>query len=366
MKILYCITRSDTLGGAHIHVADMAVWIRAKGHDASVVVGGEGPYCDHLEAKNVPYTVSKHLVRPIHPLRDFMAINELRRIVKLHSPDLISLHSAKAGFVGRIVAHGLGKPVVFTAHGWAFTEGITGPKVRLFRALERIAAPLASRIITVSEYDRTLALQSGIGSAQNILKIYNAMPDVHAIASPGKNEESVRIIMVARLDKPKDHETLFNSLISLTNRDWMLDLVGDGPHEKKLEALAKHMGLSDRIRFLGLRKDVDNLLAQSHIFVLPTNWEGFPRSILEAMRAGLPVVASAVGGIPESVEENSTGYLIPRNGVKELRERLAYLIDHPEERHRLGNAGRQRFEEKFRFERMAEQTLAVYKELVAE
>lgn len=343
----------------------MAAWMREHGHEASVVVGGEGPYCEHLLSKKVPYVVSRYLCRPIKPLSDCLAIAELRRIFKRLNPELISLHSAKAGLLGRIAAMGIGMPVIFTAHGWSFTEGISWYKASLFKALERITAPLANQIITVSEYDRSIALKAGIGPAEKIQTIHNAMPEVSVAAAPEQNNGPVRIIMVARLDEPKDHETLFNALASLKDRDWVVDLVGDGPHEEKLLATAESMGISDRIRFLGLRRDVDELLAESHIFVLTTRWEGFPRSILEAMRGGLPVVASAVGGIPESVEEDRTGYLVPGNGVEELSHRLAYLINHPEERLRLGQAGRQRFEERFRFERMAEQTLVVYKDLVA-
>ena len=108
-------------------------------------------------------------------------------------------------------------------------------------------------------------------------------------------------------------------------KDWILDLVGDGPHEEAVRADAARLGLADRIRFLGLRSDVEALLAQSQLFVLTTHWEGFPRSILEAMRAGLPVIATSVGGIPESVEDGRTGYLVSRRGVDEL-------LDQPEER----------------------------------
>ncbi|OOG20597.1 hypothetical protein B1C78_17220, partial [Thioalkalivibrio denitrificans] len=165
---------------------------------------------------------------------------------------------------------------------------------------------------------------------------------------------------VARLDDPKDHRTLFQSLGLLRERDWVLDLVGDGPYEARLMDEVQRLGFAGRVRFLGLRTDVDRILAESHVFVLTSNWEGFPLSILEAMRAGLPVVASAVGGVPESVEDDETGYLVPRGGVRDLGDRLAYLIDHPDERVRLGRRGRERFEGRYRFERMAAETMAVY------
>lgn len=364
MRLVYCITRSDTLGGAHIHVGDMAAWMRQRGHDAHVVVGGEGPYCEHLAAKGVPYTISEYLCRPIRPVADLRAVLELRHIFRQLDPDVLSLHSAKAGLVGRLASMGRATPVLFTAHGWAFTEGVSPIKAMVFRMLEWATAPLADRIITVSEYDRRLALEAGVGKPETMQTIHNAMPETPNRADPGQNCAPVRIAMVARLDEPKDHQTLVSALASLKNRSWLLDLVGDGPHEEWIRGQVRRFGMEDRVRFLGLRQDVDEVLADSHIFVLTSRWEGFPRSILEAMRAGLPVVASAVGGIPESVEDGETGYLLGKGGVSDISNRLAYLIDNPEERARLGNNGRQRFDERYRFERMAEETLSVYDALL--
>lgn len=361
VHITYCITRSDTIGGAHVHVADMAAWMRASGHEAEVIVGGEGPYCDHLAAKDVPYTISESLCRPIDPRRDVRAVAELRRIFRQARPDLVSLHSAKAGLLGRLATVGLRLPVVFTAHGWAFTDGVSRSRARVFRLLERAVAPLADRIITVSGFDRSLALDAGVGSPGRLVTVHNAMPDQAGMASAGEDVNPVRLTMVARLDQQKDHETLLQALQSLgTDRPWVLDLVGDGPDEAVLRERVRTLGLEDRVQFLGLRDDVAEILAATHVFVLASRWEGFPRSILEAMRAGLPVIASDVGGVSESVEDDHTGYLIQRGDTDRLRDRLAYLIDRPDERARLGGAGRARFEDRFRFERMAAETMAVY------
>jgi glycosyltransferase involved in cell wall biosynthesis len=105
---------------------------------------------------------------------------------------------------------------------------------------------------------------------------------------------------------------------------------------------------------------VDRLLAKAQISVLASNWEGFPLSILEAMRAGLPIVASNVGGVAEAVEENQTGYVVARGDVESFRERIADLLDAPALRSRLGAAGRRRYEEHFTLGRLVENTLAVY------
>ena len=107
-------------------------------------------------------------------------------------------------------------------------------------------------------------------------------------------------------------------------------------------------------------------LAQSQVSLLVTNWEGFPLSILESMRAGLPVVASGVGGIAEAVQEAETGYVVPRQGIEQLRQRIVELLVDPELRQRLGASGRRRFEQHFTLEQAVTRTLAVYRDVVAE
>ena len=119
------------------------------------------------------------------------------------------------------------------------------------------------------------------------------------------------------------------------------------------------------LSFWGTRDDVPELLAGSQVFVLPTKWEGFPISILEAMRAGLPVIASDVGGVREAVGEGETGFLVPRGDAATLRARLEMLLKQPDLRARLGAAGRRRYEARFGLERMLKKTRAVYDEVLS-
>jgi glycosyltransferase involved in cell wall biosynthesis len=170
--------------------------------------------------------------------------------------------------------------------------------------------------------------------------------------------------MVARFEAQKDHPTLFQALAGLTQQSWQLDLIGNGPLMPDMEALASRLGIGDRVHFLGQRMDVDEILAQAQISLLVTNWEGFPLSILESMRAALPVVASAVGGIDEAVREAETGYLVPRGSVEQLRERIATLLSDVALRRRLGASGRARFEQHFTLEHAVRKTLAVYQDVL--
>lgn len=364
LKVLYCITRSDTLGGAHVHVADMAAWMIDQGHEAIVLAGGDGPYTQYLADRQIPCVVCRHLSRPLNPLRDLRALREIRAMFRRMAPDIISLHSTKAGILGRLAAMRLPAPVLFTAHGWSFTEGVHQLPAVFYRWAEKLAAPLADRIITVSDYDRNLALSAGIGHDHQIITVHNAMPDSAKRAACVEHAGPVRFIMVARLDQQKDHHTLFRALAQIREYAWQLDLIGDGPLSDELQAEADRLGMGDRINFLGLRHDVDDWLQKADLFVLASRWEGLPRSILEAMRAGLPVIATAVGGIAESVADGETGLLVPRGDTLALRRSLVRLLDNPAERHQMGRAGRVRFETRFVFDRMAMETMVVYRQLI--
>jgi glycosyltransferase involved in cell wall biosynthesis len=176
----------------------------------------------------------------------------------------------------------------------------------------------------------------------------------------------VRLVMVARFGPQKDHATLLRALAKLTHREWHLDLIGDGPLMEQTRALAVDLGLTSRIRFLGERSDVDEFLANAQASLLVTNWEGFPRSILEAMRAGLPVIATSVAGIAEAVVDGDTGFLVPRGDVEMLRDRIDRVLIDPEVRQRLGANGRRRFEREFTLSVFLRNTFAVYRDLVGE
>jgi len=368
MKIAYVITRADEIGGAHIHVRDLAAWLSSQGHEVLVFVGGEGPYIDLLKDASLPYIQLEFLKRPIMPLKDLKAIHELKAAISKFNPDVVSAHSAKAGLVARLACFFEGIPCIFTAHGWAFTEGVRRPASFVFRLLEKVLAPLSAAIITVCEADRVLALEKGIASSRKLHTIHNGMPriDYSTFDDNQLSHPNIpNLVMVARFEEQKDHRTLILALSLLKDLEWNLQLVGDGPLVSNIKSLADESGIYDKIEFLGRRRDVDKILFMADIFVLSTKWEGFPRSILEAMRAQLPVVATNVAGIPEAVVDSETGFLVPVQDHVALSEKIRSLLESPCLREALGQRGKQNFLENFTFERMANDTVALYEDVLS-
>ncbi len=360
MKLAYVITRADAVGGASIHVRDLAREMIARGHEVRVLVGGTGPVTQQLADANVPFQSLRYLGRRIQPLRDLLAVRELTAALGALRPDLVSAHTAKAGLVGRLACRRLGVPCIYTPHGLAVGSRISPMWGPVFAMLERMAARWSAAIVCVCESEKRLALEKGIGPASRLRVIYNGMPDVAEAARSKPAEEPVRICSVARLEAPKDHATLFEALAALPHRRWSLELVGDGPLEAKLRELARSLSLEEQIVWTGYLASPAPVLARSQVFVLATRSEAFPRSILEAMRAGLPVIASDVGGVGEAVLDGQTGILVPANDPEAIGAALERLLENASLRERMGESGRQTFNERFRFERMVAETLALY------
>ncbi len=360
--MLFIITRADAIGGAHLHVRDLCSRFIELGHTIRVVTGPHGPFSTMLERAGVPSQQCDVLQRSLHPIQDGRAVVALRSIIHEFEPDLVSMHSSKAGIVGRLACRASHVPCIFTAHGWSFTDGISEPQRTVYRSLEKLTAPLAERIICVSEYDRQIGIDAGI-SAARLTTIHNGMPDIpmRLRATPGRSGP-VRIVMVARFDAQKDHHTLIHAFADLD--DACLDLVGDGPTLEAAKVVVAEMGIASRVKFYGYTEDVAEILARAHVFALASNWEGFPLSTLEAMRAGLPTVVSAVGGASEAVSEGITGYSVPRSDVTALRDRLSILVADSQKRVQFGNAARLRYLEYFTLDRMFDRTLALCDDVV--
>jgi glycosyltransferase involved in cell wall biosynthesis len=363
MNILFIITRADAIGGAQVHVKDLAVSLQEDQHKVLILTGESGIYNEHLKQAGIESIACDSLKRSVNPIMDGKSLRYILYIIEQFKPDLIAAHSSKTGILARLASQLTQVPCVFTAHGWSFTTGIPEPNRTIYRWVEKLTASLADKIICVSEYDRQIGLAAGM-SSEKLLTIHNGMKDVAVEfkANPTK-AKPIKVAMVARFDRQKDHATLIEAFRDLNGE---LMLIGDGPGLEQIKQRVEQLGMSDRVSFLGFRQDIAEILAQVQIYALISNWEGLPCTIIEAMRAGLPVVASDVGGVSEIVLNGQTGYLIPRGDVQTLRQKLSYLLSNEQARISMGILARQKYESQLTFQQMYDKTLLTYQAAIAQ
>ena len=346
-RILVVVTLAET-GGAQTYVAALLPAL-AERYEVVVAAHGPGPLRRAAEDAGCRFVPLRHVRRAVRPWRDALGLLELVSLMRRERPDLVHLNSSKAGILGRIAAGLAGVPAcVFTVHGWSYAP-YRGPVRGAFALLERALAPLASRIVCVSERDAAAANGRAV-------VIRNAV-DVGGALRARPTSTSPKIVSVGRLTEPKDFPTLLRALEQIEPNGWRALAAGDGPQRAALE--------DGPLEVLGERDDVPELLAAADLFVLSSRSEGLPISVIEAMAAGLPVVASDVGGVPELVVDGETGLLVPPGNDRLLASALRRLLADPELRRRMGEAWRRRAEEAFDLPRFHREHVELYESLLA-
>lgn len=353
------ITKGET-GGAQTHV--LALCQELIGRTSLIaVIGGTDPATplgEGLQALGVPVRSLTQLGNSLSPWRLFAAVRALLTLIREHRPDVIHAHSAMAGVVARIAGWVAGTPVIYTVHGFGFKSEVPAARRSAAWLAERALARFTSHMICVSEYERDLARRLPIAS-DRVSVIANAVTDTPDRADPG--DPRLRIIMVARSARPKRPDLLLQALALLRDRlghEVPASLIGGGPDLEIQRVLSRQLNLRS-VAFPGDVSDVPRRLAQHAIFVLMSDHEGLPISVIEAMRAGLAIVASDLPGVRELVSPGQHGLLVP-NEVDALATALAQLAASGQLRARLGEAARQRYEALFNPSRMAEAVLTLY------
>jgi glycosyltransferase involved in cell wall biosynthesis len=341
----------------------LGIALKREGHEVHIIIGGQGSVIDLFKDCGLQVINVQSLKRNISPFDDIKAYIEIKNTLNFLKPDIVSAHSSKAGFIGRLAASKLGIPVLFTAHGWSFTAGKSKPARKLYRYLENFIVPKTNYFITVSDYDKSLAQKVLKIPSKKIQTVHNGMVDVpnKYRAEPGK-AGIVSIVMVARFDQQKNHVELLKAVKELKN--FHIYFVGDGPLLASVKQKTKELGLSSCVTFTGYSSSVEKWMAKAQIFTLISNWEGFPRSTIEAMRAGLPVIISDVGGAAEALEHGKSGFVVKKGDVSSLKIYLKKLIDDSSLRKKMGENARNHFEKHLTFEHMYSKTVVVYKKII--
>ena len=326
-KVLLLITLAE-VGGAQAYVASLLP-VLVERFDVVVAAHGPGPLRTAAEEAGVRFVALRHVRRPISPWRDLAGFLELVRLLRRERPDILHASSSKAGVLGRLAAGGHRRPDPDLHRARLGVRRHTGTPSLLYRWVDRLVSRLTSVTICVSENDRLAGLRARTCSADRTIVIRNG---VSVEAAPRARHERGRplLLSVGRFKAPKDFITLARALAILPASSFEALIVGDGPERPALEAELRRLGIDDRVRLAGEQSDVRALLADADAFVLSSRSEGLPVSILEAMAAELPVVASRVGGVPELVVDGENGFLVPPGDPRELAAALERLVDDPD------------------------------------
>jgi glycosyltransferase involved in cell wall biosynthesis len=354
-RVLVLITLAE-VGGAQTYVMSLLPALTER-YDVTVAAWGPGPLREAARAAGADYVELRQVRRAIS-WRDALGLLELVRLMRRVRPDLVHLNSSKIGVLGAVAGVVARVPRrIFTVHGWAFNAdpGLPGT---LYTWLHRLLRPTLTAVVCVSENERVQGLRRRTCSAARTVVIRNGA-DWAGAARSALDGEPPLVLSVTRLKAPKDGVTLAQALARLERGSYRASIVGDGPDRPEVEA-----ALGDAGELLGERGDVPQLLASADVFVLSSRSEGLPMSILEAMAAGLPVVASAVGGIPELVADGETGLLVPPGDADALAAALQRLVGDPELRRRMGAASAERAEREFSLEAVRAAHVALYDRLL--
>lgn len=376
-RVLRVITRLN-VGGPSRQALFLTGELASRGFDTRLVWGtsgeGEGELTpgDLLPATHVPW-----LARELHVGNDVRAMRELAGLMRRWRPRIVHTHLAKAGALGRIVAHRAGVPVVaHTYHGHVLQEYFSRLANAAFAEAERRLAARSDALIAVASGVRDDLLALGIGRPEqwhvvpvgvDVATLLRDRPSrAEARARLGLPPDGQMVGIVGRLAPIKDHRTFLKAAArALADRpDAGVVVAGDGELRAELERDARSM-LGERAHFVGWVNDLPALYGALDVVALTSRLEGTPVALIEAAASGTPVVATEVGGVPDVVRHGRTGLLVPPRDPVAVAAQLVTLLDDPEGARRMGEEGAQWVRTRFSRERLADDLTALYAELLA-
>jgi glycosyltransferase involved in cell wall biosynthesis len=346
IRIAYCID-SMGIGGTELNALRTAERLDRGRFAVSVAaLQAEGPLRARYDEAGIP--VRHTPISALYHPRTVSATRRLARHFAEERVDIVHSHDPYTNVIATAAARLAGTRMILASRRW-----LEPPvRTRSLGALNAIAYRVAHRVIANSPLvARSLETKERV-RAERITVVPNFV-DEDAFTAPTADQrrrlrgelrledEAVVVGVVARLAPPKDHDTLLRAT-QILGPSWpalRVVIVGDGPLRASLESLARQLGIAEIVRFAGTRLAQPSMHHVFDIAVLPTHKEGFPNAVLEAMAAGCPVVASAVGGVPDAVIEGETGLLVPPGDPQSLSRALAVMLASPERRLAMGAAG---------------------------
>ena len=355
-----------TIGGTREHILQILSHVNTDRFDVSLLCSAERDPrflqdVARLRQAGVRVKVVP-IMRAIWPWADLKAFLAIVAHLRRHRCDVVHTHSSKAGFLGRAAAWVCGVPRIYhTPHIFYFQYQRNRVSRMFYEGLEWLAACVTTRLVAVSREQGQLAVRFGVGRPGQVSVIENGVaaappttPDqqLRKRAELGVSADEPLVGMVARLARQKGCE----HYLRVARRV----LVGEGELEERLRAMADELRLGDRFLFLGHRDDADEIYWALDLFVLTSLWEGLPYVVMEAMAAGLAVVATDVPGTRDIVRDDATGYLVDPEDEADMAERIMELLADPERGKRMGRLGKERVARRFTRDRFIREIEALY------
>lgn len=372
-KVLFVITKSNW-GGAQKYVYELATGLDQNNFIPVVALGGNGELAKKLHESHIRVIHVSSLDRDINPLRDFASFRDLLRIMRDERPNAVHLNSSKIGGLGSVAAHIAGIPrIIFTAHGWAFNEDRSFFSRLIIKFLYFITIKLCDVTIAVSKavatdapawgmHKRVAVIYPPASSNKNLMDKNSAREYLIKKTDGLKNDDRLWIGIVAELHKNKGIIYAINAMRDTTlQQRTTLVIVGSGQEELFLQNAVRANNLEKSIFFAGFEPDAATLMSAFDIFLLPSITEAFGYVLIEAGLAGIPVVASRVGGVPEIIEDNKTGLLVSPRHHNEIRDALCRLSDSTALRTTLGSNLQKKVEHYFSAQTSIATTAKLYK-----
>ena len=306
---------------------------------------------------------------PLPPPRDPGFAGAIAGYLERHPVDVFHIHvgTGRENFDGARAARAAGVPAVVQTQHLPWLLGSPKHRVPLFRAIAPLDRLIALCHAQRRTYERIGVPTTRFSTVPNGIRPRGTGPGrAAARAALGLEPQQPVVLTVGRLAVQKGHRYLIDAVPELASRfpDVAVVIIGKGPLDERLRAQAAELGVADRVRLVGFRPDARMLLDAADVFVLPSRQEGMPLAALEAMEAGVPVVATRVIGTAEVVVDGETGILVPREDPPALAAAIGRLLDDPARAARFGEAGRRRYLDGFTSGRMAADTVAVYEDVL--
>ena len=374
IKVVFIVTRLN-IGGVAIHVANLASGLRKFSFEVVIVAGtlseGEGDMSDLPQLNSVEVISLPELGRQIKWTDDIIAFRRLWQILSEQRPHIVHTHTAKAGTLGRLAACLCGIPAVFhTYHGHVFHGYFSAPRTKLVLWVERLLARLTNRLIAISpEQLHELSEKYKIAPATKFCMIplgvdLSGLLNLPANDATSSKRVSHRIGIVGRLVPIKNHALFLEMAQRLLARrkDVEFMIYGGGELETWLRTRVVKLGIADHIRFYGWQRDIQQLYSSLDLLVVTSKNEGTPMSVIEAMAAAKPVVATRVGGVPDLIRHGWNGMLAEPGDADQLAKLVIDLLDDSQLAKRLARNGREFVAQQFTIQCMIDTIVPLYEE----